>query len=299
MKYKPSPFYSNFSLADLVKRNSAAQELADFSGGEGGGVSTGSHGGRSKESRYHKSDSFAFQLRTAGLTKINETNFLSSLKADAQDEIIKTGARITEARDLEGRGYCFAYSEEGIQGQIEIAGRLAGGNYYNLNATLSETSIREKPSGPSLIERQHKGRQPTGTYYVVAFLPNDPRASTQDLLSIGQKIIKESVENIRQQLLADYSKRDSLLPHIEYAEVYVWSPMPVQIKQRWKEALGAGFEVPAEYERFEKVYFLNDVALKLYREVGEDFEVLKTIPADKLLHILGPSLSGPYMPKRA
>ena len=53
--------------------------------------------------------------------------------------------------------------------------------------------------------------------------------------------------------------------------------------------------MPAEYDQFEKVYFLNEVALRMYREAGIDFEVLKTISADEVSKMLGPSLSGPYV----
>jgi hypothetical protein len=296
MKHGSSNFYSNFSMAELVKRNSSCPSLESLGGlgGGGGGVCfnrVGSHGHGSGLSRFHKTDSSAFHLKPGGLAKTDEGKFLSSLKADVQDEIVKSDARITEAGDLEVPGCYVEYSEEGIHGRIEISGRLTGGNYYSLTATLSETSTTEKPP---LIERQKKGRQPMGTYYVVPFPPDEPRAS-QDLLAVGQKIIKESIENVRQQLLADQSRTHSLLQNLEYAEVYVWTPMPPEIKQRWKEAMGEEFEVPAEYEQFEKVYFLNEVALRMYREAGADFAVLKTISADEVPKILGPSLSGPYM----
>jgi hypothetical protein len=300
MKHGSSNFYSNFSMAELVKRNSSWPSLESLGGevgGGGGGVCfsrVGSHGSGSGLSRFHKTGSFAFHLRPGGLVKTDEEKFLSSLKADLQDEIVKSGARITASGDLETPGCYAEYGEEGIQGRIEVSGRLAGGSYYSLTATLSETSTSEKPPLPPLIERQ-KGRQPMGTYYVVPFPPDDPRASTEDLLAVGQKIMKQSIENIRQRLLADHSRKDSLLQDLEYAEVYVWTPMPPEIKQRWKEAMGEEFEAPAECEQFAKVYFLNEVALRMYREAGEDFEVLKTISADEVSKIPGPSLSGPYM----
>jgi hypothetical protein len=296
-----SNFYSNFSMAELVKRNSSWPSLESLGGGVGGGGGgvcfsrVGSHGAGSGLSRFHRTDSFAFHLTLGGLAKTDEEKFLSSLKAELQDEIVKSGARISASGDLETPGCYMEYGEEGIQGRIEVSGRLAGGNYYSLTASLSETSTSEKPP---LIGRQ-KGRQPRGTYYVVPFPADHPRASTQDFLAVGQKIIKESIENMRQQLLADRSRQHSLLQDLEYAEVYVWKPIPPEIKQRWKETMGEEFEVPAEYEQFEKVFFLNEVAFRMYREAGEDFDVLKTISADEMPKLPGPSLGGPYMPKRA
>lgn len=280
-------------MADLVRRNSSRLSLDPSGGGGGGGG--GSFSGGSRQAHYRKTESLALHLKPGGLAKTDEGKFLSSLKADVQDEIVKTAARITEAGDLEVPGCYVEYSEEGIHGRIEISAKLSGGNYYSLTATLSETSTSEKPPLPPLIERSIRRRQPMGTYYVVPFLPDDPGASTRDLLAVGQKIIKESVENMRQRLLADQSRQHSLLQNLEYAEVYVWTPMPHEIKQRWKEAMGREFEVPAEYDQFEKVYFLNEVALRMYREAGIDFEVLKTISADEVSKMLGPSLSGPYV----
>jgi hypothetical protein len=300
MKHGSSNFYSNFSMAELVKRNSSRPSLESLGGGVGGGGGggvcfsrVGSHGHGSGLSRFHKTDSSAFHLGPDGLAKTDEEKFLSSLKADLQDEIVKSGARITASGDLETPGCYAEYGEEGIQGRIEVSGRLAGG-FYTLTATLSETSTSEKPF---LIENQIKRRQPTGTYYVVPVLSDEPGAATKDLLNLGKGIIKKSIENIRQKLLADQSGNASLLQNLEYAEVYVWKPIPPEIKERLKKVMSGEFEVPAEYEQFEQVYFLNEVALRMYREDGADFAVLKTISADELPNILGPALSGPYLPE--
>jgi hypothetical protein len=300
MKHGSSNFFANFSMAELVKRNKLWPSLESLGGGVGGGGGgcfsrVGSYGRGSGVSRYHKSDSFAFHLSPGGFAKSDEKKFLSSLKADLQDEIVKSGARVNASGDLAAPGCHAEYGEEGIQGRIEISHRLAGGNYYSLTATLSETSTREKPP---LIEGSKNRRQPTGTYYVVPCPRADPRASTQDLFDIGQKLIRESSENIRQQLLADQSRKNSLLQNLKYAEVYIWQSIPPEIKQRMREATGREFEAPAGCEQFEKVFFLNEVALRMYREAGEGFEVLKTISADEVSKMLGPSLRGFYMRKR-
>jgi hypothetical protein len=289
-------------MAELVKRNSSWPSIESSSGGlgSGGGGGSfsriGSRGPGTGLSRFHKTDSVALHLTPNGLAKADEEKFLSSLKADLQDEIVKNGGHPTASGDLETPGCYVEYGEEGIHGRVEISGKHAGGVYYTLTATLSETSTSEKPL---VFEMQKMGRQPTGTYYVVPFLPGDPRADTQDLFDIGQKLIKESIENIRQLLLADQSSKDSLLPNLEYAEVYVWTPMPPQIKQRWQEAMGEEFEVPAEYEQYAKVYFLNEVAHRMYQHAGEDLDVLKTISADEVPKLPGPALRGPYLAKRA
>ena len=300
MFHGSSNFYAHFSMAELVKRNSSWPSLGSLAGGVGGGGGgggtsfsrVGSHGPRTGLSHFHKSDSFAFQLNPGGLAKIDEEKILSSLKADLNDEILKSGAVVNSSGNLETLG-CFAeYSEEGIQGRIEVSGRPGGRDFYTFTATLSETSTREN----SNWIRQIKRHQPKGTFYVVPVRTGDPRPATEDLLALGKNLIRKSSERIRQQLLADQSRKDTLLPSLEYAEVYVWQKMPPEIRERLKDVIAREFRVPTEYEQFERVYFLNEVALTMFREAGADFLILKKISADELRNLLGPALSGPYLP---
>jgi len=53
----------------------------------------------------------------------------------------------------------------------------------------------------------------------------------------------------------------------------------------------------AEYEQYGRVYFLNEVARRMYEEAGEQFEILKTVSAEEVSKIPGPALGGPYLPK--
>ena len=296
MRCKPSTFYSNFSLADLVKRNNSRLGLACSSGGMGGvGLGAASHSGGTKDFHYHKTETFASHITSASLVDSDEAGFIESLKAEVQDEIVRRKARVTHASDLKPAGFYFEYSEEGIQGRIEISGNVTGATYYNLTATLSETSTSEKQP---LIEREVRG-QPTGTYYVIPVMPDEQHASSHDFLEIGRRAIKESNESARQQLLAYYSRKELLFQALEYAEVYLWEPKPPEFKQGWAESMGEEFWSPAEFDRYERVYFLNEVALRMYREAGAEFEILKAVSADEVAKMLGPSLRGPYFPKDA
>jgi hypothetical protein len=295
MRCKPSTFYSNFSLADLVKRNNSRLGLACSSGGMGGvGMGAGSHSGGAKEFRYHKTETFAGHITSASLVESDEAAFIESLKADVQDEIVRRKARVTHASDLKSAGFYLEYSDEGIQGRIEIAGTVSGTTYYNLIATLSETSTSEKQP---FVEREIRDRRPTGTYYVFPIISDERHASAHDFLDIGRRAIKESNERVRQRLHADYSHKDFLLKALEYAEVYVWEPKPPEFKQSWAESMGEEFWSPAEFEGYDGVYVLNEVALRMYREAGAEFEILKTISADDVARMLGPSLRGPYFAK--
>ena len=296
MRYKPSTFYSNFSVAQLVKKDNSNFGVVSgvgMGGGGGGGMGTGSHFSGSKEARYSKTDSFSCHLKSSERSELDESKVMQSLKATIEQAIIDSGASITKSSDLPS-GFSLEYNDEDIQGRIELTGNLSGANYLTLTANLIETSTSEKQP---VIERRDNVRQPRGDYHVVPFMHDDPRASAQSFHARGQQAIKESIERMRQKLLADYSKKDSLFQNLEYVEVYVWTPMSADMKQLWKEAMGEEFEVPAEYDQYEKVYFLNEVALQMYREAGEDFEVLKTISADEMAKIPGPSLRGPYLAK--
>jgi hypothetical protein len=304
MRHGSSNFYSNFSMTELVKRNSSWPPLeSSLGGGVGGGGGgcfsrVGSHGPGSGLSRFHKTDSFAFQLNPGGLAKIDEGKFLSSLNADLQDEIVKSGARVTTSGDLETPGRFVEYSEEGVQGRIEISGRSSGRDgraFYTLTASLSETSTRENPDWM----RQIKRHQAKGIFYVVPIWTGDQPTATEDLLALGKALIRRSSERVRQLLLADQSRKDTLLPNLEYAEVYVWKPIPSEIRKRLKNVIAREFRVPTEYEQFEKVYFLNEVALTMYREAGADFLIFKKISADELSSLPGPALRGPYLPKNS
>jgi hypothetical protein len=79
-------------MAELVKRNDFWPSLESSSsvlgGGGGGGCFSrvSSRGPGTGLSRFHKTDSVALHL-PGGLAKADEEKFLSSLKADLQDEI--------------------------------------------------------------------------------------------------------------------------------------------------------------------------------------------------------------------
>ena len=297
MRYKPSTFYANFSLAELVKKDNSRFGIASSvgMGGGGGGMSTGKNVLGSKEANYSKRESFSGRLESSERGEIDESELMQFLKASVEQAIIDTGASVINSSDLPS-GFFLEYNDEDIQGRLELTGNVSGANHLELKANLIEKSTSEKQP---VIEKRSNVRQPQGNYHVVPFIHDDPRASSQGFYDRGQQAIKASTERVRQKLLADYSKNDSLLQNLECAEVYVWTPLPSDMKQTWKEAFRLEFEVPAEYDQYEKVYFLNEVALRMYREAGEEFEVSKTISADEVAKIPGPSLRGPYLAKEA
>jgi hypothetical protein len=304
MKYGPSTFYANFLLAELVRKNKSVFFLDHpasgmgtgggsmvMGGGGGGSIGSGTARSGSRESQYQKTESYSFQKELS--READQLEFFSSLKLGLEDEIVRSGGQVTHLEPTLG-GFSVEYIEEGIHGKIEITGEASPGNYYTLTASLAEISTSQKKP---VIKREPFGRKPQGTYAVVAFLTENLEASAPDFSEIGQRALRDSVEVIMQKLRADYSTKDSLLKSLEYAEVYSWSPMPLELKQRFEEVMGVELNMPAEYEQFAAVYFLNETAVKLYRDAEVVFEIWKSIPADEVPKIPGPFLRGPYLPK--
>ena len=294
MRHTSSSFFANFSVARLVKKCGSPSAVACSGGGMGGGgMGSGFHATGSKESRYQKSDSFSCRLRLVEGSEFDASEVMRSLKADVEKEIIDSGGSVGRSDELQS-GFRIEYSEEGVRGSVEVTGRLSGTDYFGLRATLDEMSASEKQPA---TEKRVGVRQPVGVYHVVPFRRDDPRASTREFYDRGQEAIKAAVERLRQKYLAEYPRKDSPRQNIEYAEVYEWAPMAPEVRRVWEEATGEKSEVPAEFAQYGKVYFLNDVAYRMYREAGVVFEVMKTIQADEVakMPMPGSSLRGPYI----
>ena len=139
MNFSSSSFFSNFSLEELVKKNQSPSGMICAQGGMGGGgVRVGSVG--RKQSSSNKSSSFSCQISAASF---DEAAFIASLKADVEQEIIRSGAKIMNQGSSDPAGFYFEYRERDIHGRISIGGKKSGANYYSLEATLNERSGAE------------------------------------------------------------------------------------------------------------------------------------------------------------
>ena len=143
-------------------------------------------------------------------------------------------------------------------------------------------------------------------YYVVAFTHENPLAQNNKFHSEGVRLIKESVQRIPHGL----SKEQ--IQALEYAIVYTLLMLPPHLRQQFQNTkIQAGgtaqarqqkmikimLNPPVEYEQYDQVHFLNDAAVRIYREGGTDFEILKTVSEDDLPGGCNRSLRGPYVPK--
>ena len=139
MNVSSSSFLANFSLEELVKKNRSAFGMICANGGLGGsdsGVSSRSL----QQSSSNKSASFSCQI---GAQSFDEAAFAASLRAEVEEEIIRSGARIMNQGTLDPAGFYFEYREGKIHGRINIEGKKSGGTYYSLKASLDEKSEME------------------------------------------------------------------------------------------------------------------------------------------------------------
>lgn len=119
-------------------------------------------------------------------------------------------------------------------------------------------------------------------YYVVAFPQTNPQALHSEFNRWGAELLKRSAKEMPPKI------PESEAAEFEYALVLSLPLIPEAVRdllpQPQRKILSeAGFPYRApEYDGFEKVYFLNEQALKMYREGDIVFDVLKKITEDEL-----------------
>jgi len=215
-----------------------------------------------------------------------------SLRASVEQEILESGASISTRGHIPGSfnssEFFFEYTEEGTQGRIIISGNITG-SAYRLRADIEE---RSEGGGPSFPVEAFGRIRPEGDYYVVAFAREDPLARGDQLHSIGAALIKESSKRIPVSFSNDDARS------IRYAEVWTLSRMPQHIRELLRQnGMGERHEIPEEYKDYERVCFLNDVALRMYEEGGVVLNVLKKVTDADMPAGCSRNLRGPYIPK--
>lgn len=143
MSVTQSPYFSKFSLRELVEKNKPSYGLicsAGGIGGGGGGSGGGSVTGR-KQFHHHKGESFSCQIQTS--EQFNEAGFISSLKENTETDIKASGAKIIENGSPDANSFYFQYVVGDIEGRTGISVRRTGNDYYSLKADLDEKNREE------------------------------------------------------------------------------------------------------------------------------------------------------------
>ena len=142
------------------------------------------------------------------------------------------------------------------------------------------------------------------TYYVVAFTHENPLAHNNYFHNEGVRLIKACVQKLR-----GLSREQ--LQNLEQAVIYTLLMLPPHLRQQYRDMgisaadsdrvqqqakLDMMLNPPTAYEQYDQVYFLNEVAVRMYKEGGSDLEILQTISEDELPAGCNRSLRGPYVP---
>ena len=238
-------------------------------------------------SSYHKSETFTCSIPIMSGNRLTEQEFIASLMVHVEKEIVDSQATVSAQGDVGTSGFYFEYSQNEIKGQINIEGKLIGHDY------LLSAELEEKGEGGKMRLAEAKLRcfQPEGDYYVVALTKANPLAKEDKFHYIGVGLIKESSKRIPRGITSEQAK------DLEYAEVYSLPVIPQQVRQMLQESVAQALEPPEEYQEYEKIYFLNEVALRMYQDGGIGVEVLKKISAAEMPQQCGRTLSGPYIAK--
>ena len=116
-------------------------------------------------------------------------------------------------------------------------------------------------------------------YHVIAFTHESPLAHNNKFHYEGVRLIKDSVLRITHGLSKGQAQ------DLEYAIVYTLPMLPPLLRQQFQntnieaqnieesqrqEMINVLLNPPEEYEQYDQVYFLNEVALRMYRESGMD-----------------------------
>lgn len=291
IKYKPSTFFSNFSVYELVKNNNSRLGIICSSGG-GGGIGSGSASpsNNSEETHFTKHDSSSYHIKSDRRNEFDESEIVHSLKEDIEQEITKRGAKVINSKDLGLLGFYIEYSDEGILGNIKITGDFNGEN-FNLKAILNELSKSEKKP---FIERRENVYQPVGNYFVVAFELDNPLAKGNKFFHLGKDLVDESFNRIQTKLR--HTADSSFLSDLEEVEVYSFMEVAPENQHLLPEEAKSLLPVP-EYKKFGRVYFLNELAFRMYKAGGTELQVVKIISGNELPKGCTRNLSAPYSPK--
>jgi len=141
-------------------------------------------------------------------------------------------------------------------------------------------------------------------YYVVAFTHENPLAHNNYFHHEGVRLIKASIQRLR-------GLTREQLQTLEQAVVYTLLMLPPHLRHQFQNAeirvgntdrvqqqarLDRMRNPPAAYTQYDQVHFLNEVAMRMYKEGGIDLEILKTVSEDDLPEGCNRSLRGPYVP---
>lgn len=278
-----SRFFDKFSLRKLLEDNYPWVRTAPS--GAGGSIGGGSGFVGAGKSSYRKSENYSCPVHLIGDDRFDEPGFIASLRSLIESEILACQAAILANGNLGQNGFYFEYKWEDISGRIDILGKLIVRNYV-LNAEIHETGLGDR----HLAYTAFLDIQPQGDYHVIGV--KEENSSDQEIIETGRRMIEASVPRMR-------AMSKDQLRDLPYAEVFTLIRLPPDIRralevQQIRMNVESNFDLPEEYGGYEKIYFLNETALRMYRDAGMKLEVLKKVSAAEMPAECHRTLRGPY-----
>ena len=131
------------------------------------------------------------------------------------------------------------------------------------------------------------------SYYVVAFELDNPLAKGDKFFHLGKGLVIESFNRIRTKLR--HTADSSFLSDLEKVKVYSFMGVAPENEHLLPEEAKSHLPTP-EYKKLGRVYFLNEVAFRMYKDGGTELQVVKIISDNELPKGCN-SLSALYSPK--
>lgn len=131
-----SPFFSKFSLKELVQRSDSDGALNCSAGGAGDGIGIGAGGFGMNQSNFHRSEGFSCQMRDS--EQFDEAKLIKVLQQNLQNDLEAINAQISSIGTIDETSFYFEYAFEGVKGRVEVSGARSTNNLYTLKADLDE-----------------------------------------------------------------------------------------------------------------------------------------------------------------
>ena len=278
-----SRFFDKFSLRKLLEDNYTWVRTRPS--GAGGSIGGGSGFVGAGKSSYDKSEQYSCAVHLIGDDRFDEPIFMASLRSLIETETLNCQATILAKGNLGQSGFYFKYKWQDIGGRIDILGKLVVRNYV-LNAEVHERGLGDH----HFADTAFRAIQPQGDYHVISLKEED--SFDKDVIETGRRMIETSVERMRGM------SRDQFRD-LPYAEIWTLHRLTPDIRSALQEQrirMNANFDPPEEYAGYEKTYFLNETALRMYSDAGMKLEVLKKVSAAEMPIECHRTLRGPYLP---
>lgn len=135
LEVEPSSFFTEFSLRDLVNKNTSTSGLLFPKNLGGAGIGGG--GGNQEQFTHTKHESLHCPLNSFDSDKFNEEEFIASLKKDLEEKADQNGLKVIETNAANSSSFHIEYKTEKFKGRIDISGAVKNG-YYELKAMIVE-----------------------------------------------------------------------------------------------------------------------------------------------------------------